>query len=549
LSAKEAVISLIGVFERSSSDIGGTIGSGDAPGVVQITKSGRRFTLNLSDLSTVCRQRVTGSSSHLHGTRTIQALVCQDGYYFINCNNESSIDKESIRHEVFSVIDLYPEQPWLAVDLVVTEQTAYWITCTNAINLTWWYEVDPIAVGHFVPSIFSYLFPETSIVSNLTPLHRPIDPTHSIAALNRAQNDKMPSEWFFRPVAFDLEITQKCTLECEECAIIEDVKRGEFGLSSDYLQDLMEEAEQLGLYSYSITGGEPFIRFNEMCNLIAASRLDCFKIQTNATFFTKMQKGETIIADLLEAGLGSKNTKVSSTIQASVGIQNYDGGATVESIIHLARLMKPLITPDSKLNLALGLSITSQPNDSDARDLLYHWRRLLASEAGIDWQLDRAHIRVFPTNVTYKDGHDASQQYKPLKEHLVDASEGWGSCFIGTTTPWPRILVRATGEVYACSCFGHVFLLGSYPKTSLFSLVKQANEIPNFKTIYHDGVLGLLKKIDNERPGLGDIKVPTTTTMCQMCGIINGNRNPPSTSIYTTINSRRTALRSIIRSG
>lgn len=97
------------------------------------------------------------------------------------------------------------------------------------------------------------------------------------------------------------------------------------------------------------------------------------------------------------------------------------------------------------------------------------------------------------------------------------------------------MLMRANGEVFACTCFGHVFLLGKYPENSLEELIKIANGIPAFKRIYQDGLLGLLDFVEEQRPGLGQALVPANMTTCQLCGIINGVRSSEMIQINATI--------------
>ena len=101
------------------------------------------------------------------------------------------------------------------------------------------------------------------------------------------------------------------------------------------------------------------------------------------------------------------------------------------------------------------------------------------------------------------------------------------------------MLMRANGEVFACTCFGHVFSLGKFPENSIEELIKIANNIPAFRRIHQEGLLGLLDYVEkNEKPNFGNTLVPGTMTACQLCGLINGARKPRLVNINKNVSSK-----------
>lgn len=462
-----------------------------------------------------------------------QAIVSRDGFFHLEISPAMKhVSSHSLREKAFSQLEIFDTQPWLRVTFgcIEEEKNVEILSVSNEVNIISLYRASPNAGRRFVRFVFDFLFPETQSLHFLGVKHNVSfkSKSGSLVKTNFRRGRGYPERYFYRPIALDIEITQRCTLECKECAILPDIKNAEPGLSIGTLCDALSQAEVLGMYAYSITGGEPFIRHKDMCTLISAfPRLDCFKIQTNGTFFSADKKSSELIEDLRSAGFGSNNQEVSSTLQCSVGIQNYPGGAEENNVICLAKAISPYISEDTQGDFALGLSVTA-PEFQDAGELFVSWRRTLARQAGIVWGSDRAHIRVMPVNFCDHHSTEADTISLPLRQHLEEMISGWGNCFVAENTPWPRLLLRATGQVFACSCFGHVFDLGYFPENSLSELIEKANEIQNFQMIHQHGVLGLLQSIENmEDSSIGDQLIPSTMTVCQMCGIINRKRGVP----------------------
>jgi MoaA/NifB/PqqE/SkfB family radical SAM enzyme len=90
---------------------------------------------------------------------------------------------------------------------------------------------------------------------------------------------------FSSPYVILISPTMRCNLRCKGC-YAEDYNRSE-DLSTEIIDTIITQGKELGTYLYTILGGEPFIRFDDLVT-IAYKHRDClFQIFTNGTLITE----------------------------------------------------------------------------------------------------------------------------------------------------------------------------------------------------------------------------------------------------------------------
>lgn len=365
----------------------------------------------------------------------------------------------------------------------------------------------------------------------------------SVCDISREFQSKQPEHWFYKPVCIEMELTHRCSLKCIECSIIEDVKRAEHGLSVEEALSVLSQGAKLGMYAYTITGGEPFTRFDDVCQIIKETpELDCHKLQTNGTFFSSARKAKLLLEKLKASGFGSRNRFVRSGLHCSVGIQNYKGGVSLKAAWNLAQAFQSTFETDScQLSYILTHHHGIAPEIA-RRDILRELQ-LVASDIIDEEDFHLRVVQIHRTPALAKE-HDKINKV-PLGE-LVKFYATYWKCFDadGIQSPYPQILIRANGEVFACSCFGHVFNLGNIRKHSLMQLIEYANSLELLKMIRYEGLLGYLEYARKFDPDIITREIAPTTTICKICGTLKSLIESTSTK---TVASKKSVAASRLK--
>jgi MoaA/NifB/PqqE/SkfB family radical SAM enzyme len=85
------------------------------------------------------------------------------------------------------------------------------------------------------------------------------------------------------PLSILISPTMRCNLSCEGCFASEYSPDAE--LSPELLQDIVDQANEIGIYIFTILGGEPFVR-DDVLDLAANNPDSFFQIFTNGTLLT-----------------------------------------------------------------------------------------------------------------------------------------------------------------------------------------------------------------------------------------------------------------------
>lgn len=379
-------------------------------------------------------------------------------------------------------------------------------------------DLPPSTARDLAGEIATILFPDSFADDACFPAVTVLDDSGfaSVRDLNLAMQEK--SRFSFRPCAVEVELTHRCNLLCDECAILDDVKRGEYGLPPEQILGFLREAEKFGIYAYSLTGGEPLLRFDDLCTIISESPLDCFKIQTNGTFYNNRMRGREIMERLTASGFGSRNRYVKASLSCSVGIQNSTEDSW-KAAFGLAEDFHDLLDPDKAV---LSFVHTQEPDEQPAAGYAA-FRRGFECASRKFFDTRRIHVRPVPLQYAPALAEDHEKRFGKRKiGEMVDELQGAEGCFDTTksSTPWPRLLLRATGDVYACSCFAHVLKLGNVKEDTLETMLQRADDNKLFAVLREGGLGALLKEAEKKDPEIASREVPCTLGRCGVCKLL-----------------------------
>ena len=436
-------------------------------------------------------------------------LISRDGRMLARTGTSSNLRAQLLSY----VADQFESKECLVLSVTLAKAGNELQIRRNFLPNEFWDDCASEAVALLLESLDTQVFLR-NIQNYSTPV---IAPYESVAALSQAKQALYPQEYFYKPVHVEVELTHKCTLACRQCSIIEDVRAAKHNLSVEVVSTFLRAGSKLGVYSYSLTGGEPFLRAGDLCKIIAdLPELDCHKIQTNGTFFSSANKARHLLGGLVSSGWGRNNQYIRSILKCSIGIQSYAGDSYKHNLINILSAGEEL----APVNIDFGVCYTVQ-NGEPSEDL-YRLLRLLRSSNISESVIRRLVFSIFSVNYNFETYVEHFKESRaPLREVLSEVSGGWHCVSPSDSiTPWPRMLLRADGSVYACSCFGHVFYLGSVYEASFFSLVQRANKNEAFKCIGEQGLTKLLQIVEEKYSAFGDRVIPTSSTRCQICKMI-----------------------------
>ena len=122
------------------------------------------------------------------------------------------------------------------------------------------------------------------------------------------------------PLQFTFEITNKCNCNCKDCGMAANsIKTGKTKMTEKEVLKLVDNLYENGIPAFAITGGEPFLEFDNICKMIKYSenKLDVSKIISNGFWGNNV---EYYFKKLEEAKLFTNKFFV-PTMQISIGEQ------------------------------------------------------------------------------------------------------------------------------------------------------------------------------------------------------------------------------------
>jgi hypothetical protein len=335
---------------------------------------------------------------------------------------------------------------------------------------------------------------------------------------------RAPADHWYRPIAVDLELTQRCNLRCESCAVIDDVERGYEGMSADQAIEILKSCEGSSIFAYSLVGGEALLRLDDVCRILREVDLDLDRIVTNAMIFGSRRKAEQVLDRLAMAGLGAREQELRPVLSISIGIQT-DAGAPLSHPAHL--IAQALDTFGDRVALRLGVLAPGR-----GADLLRALSETYFTTIGRHFPWDRIesvrHMTLEYTPRAARAGACDDRFESVADRFLRDGAEL--RCPNSERFDYlvaPRCLVRADRSFYACSCFGFVSRLGRVG--SLATMIEAANRDTALRAVFEGGLASLFATKRAETPSVGARSIPRAAGVCDVCKAIR----EPSATIAT----------------
>lgn len=132
---------------------------------------------------------------------------------------------------------------------------------------------------------------------------------------------KILSNQKIRPLQFTFEKTNRCNCNCKDCGMsANSIVDGKTKQSWEEIKQIIDSLYKFGIPSYAITGGEPFLEFDNICKMIDYSRgkVDVIKIISNGFWGANVEK---YFKRLERAGLFLNRFFIPS-MQISIGEQD-----------------------------------------------------------------------------------------------------------------------------------------------------------------------------------------------------------------------------------
>lgn len=352
-----------------------------------------------------------------------------------------------------------------------------------------------------------------------------IDRARRFTELRDIAQARAPAHWRVRPVSVEVELTHRCNLRCGGCAVLADVERGARGLSASQILEALAQLERAGVYCFSITGGEPFTRLDDLVELIGHAPVDLFKIQTNAGLFISTERAEFIIGRLLSAGYGAKNKHLKPSLHISLGMQT-EAGVPLANVAYATEAYFRLA--GTRGNLVLNVIASDAHHASAVMERLLDTYLTLFGERFPLRAVQRT--QHFELNHTPRLNQSDGAQTATVAERIEALPVGY-RCFNfddAMPTPVPRVLLRADGTLYPCSCFGFVGSPGSILTTPSIELLEKMNGETKYLAVADHGLTGLMELVRVTRPDVLRRALPRTASICKVCKVLR----EPDAPIY-----------------
>lgn len=333
---------------------------------------------------------------------------------------------------------------------------------------------------------------------------------------------------FYAPRVVEIEMSHKCNLRCDGCAILGDVIADKYTIEEAKIQNFIQQMAENNLEAYALTGGEPFLFFKSVKKIIKESPIDLLKIDTNGFFFSSYTFSLKIFEELKAAGIAN-NKKLKAWLYISMGQQNIQG-IPIENAVNAVRAFESVFKEED--NVGFGLNVFSPTNEHAYATLDAFTNRYL-EVTGQELDKERHFLKHIPAegqicSTAYSLGNVFSQQMsiKNLILYYLYEQEVSVNCVaeamrIKKRYVSPRMLLRASGDLYTCPGFSHVHLLGNIYEQTLTQMLATAREDVVIKTVFKGGLLELLSLAEKYVPGISKQKISVSNGPCDICRILS----------------------------
>lgn len=440
-----------------------------------------------------------------------------------DCIDVTDIVDDKFKTLAFKILASFDKLPYIWIDLLTRDISSFWEYYICELNPAPWISLHThpwVWVSRDLPkALIDMLYPETIATDKIDNYNRFIINPYfkTIRELWEKFVKKYPKNYFYKPLMIELELTNVCNFRCPDCAIIEDVIKWEYGLDNDLIIKTLNEASKLWIYSYSITWGEPFMRFSDMCEIIKkVENIDCFKIQTNWSFLNTDKKANLYLKKLSESGFWQRNKYLKSSLRISSWISNSEEKNYWDKIIYSSKNYYKYF--DEKKSYLWFLASDDLKNIDDTKE---NFIKFFEAKTNLKYDDEKYYFRPIYIHPKTLNLEKLSINDSITIKSYLEKHDNKGFCFwLNDNIPWPKILIRANGDVYSCACFSHVFLIWNIKNDSLKNIIENTNKNDVIKLISNKWLIWLLDYAEKILPWIWDKKIPTNITHCNICKIL-----------------------------
>ncbi len=338
-----------------------------------------------------------------------------------------------------------------------------------------------------------------------------------------------PTKYIFRPIALELEITNKCNLVCTGCGQRDETQRPLDALKKDdFPTILLQSKQELPLVGYSITGGEPLLYLETVLNIISqtAGQIDLYKLNSNGYRFVNLELTSKILRQLKDAGFGRTNSNLVSLFVSSIGQQN-EAGVSIHNAVNLASIFYTVF--DQKT--AICTFNATDKNLTKASAWLEQFKKEYKSNQSIDLNDQLFPLRSFmlnniPTLTRLGIVIDHQVPINKLINHFKHDYQAW-KCLnqIPKTSNEiaslvPRMILRPNGDVFACPGYNYTHKIGNIQQQSWAEILNHANSDPILVIMFSKGLPGLYQYAKTLDPTVTQLSLSLSYSPCDVCQLL-----------------------------
>lgn len=350
----------------------------------------------------------------------------------------------------------------------------------------------------------------------------------SISGFIDFQQKKYPENYFYKPVGIEIEVTNECNLKCPGCPIIMD----KYGIPKVFLGDkqiinTLKNCKETGIFAYSLTGGETFLKFDIVKKVISVDHgMDLYKLNSNGTFFRTIPLTKKILSELKEAGFDKKNKYIKPVMVVSIGQQN-TAGVPLQNAVNLTSLFYTFFKPDEVI---FSLNICDK-NMLLADKIYKDFRKLYKKTNNEEFSEKLFDVRFFSLNniPTLRRLKIDLGPKVYIKELIEDFKKNYisGGCFnirINNTgdpnraeTLIPKCVLRPNGDLYSCQGYTYTHLIGNLNNDQIGNIIKRANKNKILENVFTKNLEGLYRMAVSKDLNVKYVKLEKAYGPCDVC--------------------------------
>ena len=283
--------------------------------------------------------------------------------------------------------------------------------------------------------------------------------------IEKWQNERTKEKYDIRPIQFTFEITNRCNCNCKDCGMsANSIIEGKTKLTENDVYKLVDDLYENGVPAFAITGGEPFLEFDNMCKMIKYSegKVDVNKIISNGFWG---RNAEHYFKKIEEAGLFNNQFFVPS-IQISIGEQTIP----LEYICNIINYVSKHYTIEQ---LNLGIVHTRLKGEKESQ--LQKLYDIYLQKFG---QFPEG--RIYLTDSYYVNSNiNAKEKIETYSMTIFEAVQQCDNRFgteVGKFVS-PKIFMKCNGDCYPCEVFNmhKDMFIGNYFKDGLPKVLENLN--------------------------------------------------------------------------